>query len=195
MSFKSGEFTSDFVTELDGSTVPEEQIQPVGVELTVDKIFRVDGYTVLKDDEYSKGERVELSLSEGGQHILKSSKRSPPHGVMDSINPNNFNEDRMIYMDKPYYTLREGPYVVQYNEKISVPEDAVGFVLPRSRLIRSNNMLSTAVWDAGYSGRGEGGLDINKLTFIEQGMRIGVFVLADATTNQEYDGSHNSENL
>jgi len=195
MSFKSGEFTSDFVTELDGSTVPEEQIQPVGVELTVDKIFRVDGYTVLKDDKYSKGERVELEPNDAGQYIVESSKRGAFDGVMQSVDPNQYNEEDMIYMDKPYYTLREGPYVVQYNEKISVPEDAVGFVLPRSRLIRSNNMLSTAVWDAGFSGRGEGGLDINKLTFLEQGMRLGVFVLADATTNKEYDGSHQGENV
>jgi dUTP pyrophosphatase len=114
---------------------------------------------------------------------------------MQSVDPNQYNKEDMVYMDKPYYTLREGSYVVRYNEKISVPEDAVGFVLPRSRLIRSNDMLSTAVWDSGYSGRGEGGLDINKLTFLEQGMRIAVFVLADATTNQEYNGSHQSENV
>lgn len=195
MTFKSGEYTSEYVTELDGSTVSEEQIQPVGVELTVDKIFRVDGYTILKDNEYSKGERVEVNLNEAGQHILKSSERQATQGVMQSVDPNQYNEEDMIYMDKPYYTLREGSYVVRYNEKISVPEDTVGFVLPRSRLIRSNNMLSTAVWDAGYSGRGEGGLDINKLTFLEQDMRIGVFVLADATTNQEYDGSHDGENV
>lgn len=193
--FRSGEYTSEYVTELDGSTVSEEQIQPVGVELTVDKIFRVDGYTILKDDEYSKGERIELSLNQAGQHILKSSERRPTQGVMKSVDPEEYSEERMIHMDNPYYTLREGSYVVRYNEKISVPEDTVGFVLPRSRLIRSNNILSTAVWDAGYSGRGEGGLDINKLTFIEQGMRIGVFVLADATTNQEYDGSHQGENV
>jgi len=33
------------------------------------------------------------------------------------------------------------------------------------------------------------------MTFLEKGMRIGVFVLADAQTNQQYDGSHQGENL
>lgn len=193
--FRSGEYTSQYVTEIDGSTVPDKQIQPVGVELTVDKIFRVDGYTILKDDEYSKGDRVEVNINQAGQYILKSSERNPAQGVMQSVDPNEYNEDDMIHMDKPYYTLREGPYVVRYNEKISIPEDAVGFVLPRSRVIRSNNMLSTAVWDSGYSGRGEGGLSIDSLTFIEQGMRIGVLILADATTNQVYDGVHQGENV
>jgi deoxycytidine triphosphate deaminase len=193
--FKSGEYTSEYVTELDGSTVSEEQIQPVGVELTIDKIFKVRGYTVLKDDEYSKGERSEAKLNPGGNHILKSEARDEINGVMSSVSPEEYNDEDLIHMDNPYYTLTEGPHVVRYNEKITVPEDAVGFVLPRSRLIRSNNMLTTAVWDSGYSGRGEGGLDIDNLTFIEKGMRVGVFVLADATTNQEYDGSHQGENV
>ena len=192
--FRSGEYTSQYVTQLDGSEVPDKQVQPVGVELTVDTIYKVDGYTVLKDDEYSKGERVEASLNEDS-HIMESDKREAVDGVMNNVDPEAYNGDDLIHMEDEYYRLTRGPYVVQYSEKIQVPEDSVGFVLPRSRLIRSNNDLSTAVWDAGYEGRGEGGLNIRSLTFLEKGMRIGVFVLADAETNQMYDGSHQQENL
>jgi len=192
--YRSGEYTSQYVTELDGSKVPDKQIQPVGVELTVDTIYKVDGYTILKDDEYSKGERIEAPLN-SDSHIMESDKRDHFDGLMRNLEPSEHNKDDLIHMEDKYYRLTVGPYVVKYGEKIQVPEDTVGFVLPRSRLIRSNNDLSTAVWDAGYEGRGEGGLKINSMTFLEKGMRIGVFVLADAQTNQQYDGSHQGENL
>jgi len=192
--FRSGEYTSQYVTQLDGSKVPDKQIQPVGVELTVDTVYKVDGYTILKDDEYSKGERVEAPLNTDS-YIMESDKRDHFDGLMRNLDPSEHNEDDLIHMEGEYYRLTEGPYVVQYSEKIQVPEDTVGYVLPRSRLIRSNNGLSTAVWDAGYEGRGEGGLSINSMTFLQKGMRIGVFVLADAKTNHQYDGSHQEENL
>jgi len=183
------------VTELDGTDVSDKQVQPVGVELTVDTIYKVSGYTILKDDEYRKGKRREKEVNSPGQYILDSNERGSINEVGGQVSPEEYDDDKLVKMDRPYYTLQPGSYVVQYNEKISVPEDTVGFVLPRSRFIRSNNFLSTAVWDAGYSGRGEGGLDINTLTFLEDDMRIGVFVLADANTYQKYVGTHQQENL
>lgn len=192
--FKSGEYTSQYVTNLDGSEVDSDRIQPVGVELTVDEIYKVAGYTILKDGEYSKGERIKVEQTHGDQYILKSDQRVGMQDIIDNVDPNEYNSGQMVYMDKPFFTLQPGPYVVRYNEKITVPKNTVGFVFPRSRLIRSNNFLSTAVWDSGYRGRGEGGLHVNTLSFIEKDMGIGVFTLAEANTEAQYNGLHQNEN-
>jgi dUTP pyrophosphatase len=96
--------------------------------------------------------------------------------------------------DPPIYRLEPGDYVVRYGERLAVPEDSVGFVLPRSTLLRNTCSLDTAVWDAGYEGRGEGLLQVGRAIEIEQGARIGQFVLADAESDGTYDGAYQGEN-
>jgi deoxycytidine triphosphate deaminase len=56
-------------------------------------------------------------------------------------------------------------------------------------------MLNTAVWDAGYEGRGEGLLEVSHPVEIEHGARIAQLVLAAANHTTEYDGSYQRENL
>jgi len=96
--------------------------------------------------------------------------------------------------DPPIYRLEPGDYVVRYGERLAVPEDSVGFVLPRSTLLRNTCSLDTAVWDAGYEGRGEGLLQVGRAIEIEQGARIGQFVVADADHEGTYDGTYQGEN-
>lgn len=195
--FQSGEFTSEYVTQLDDSPVPDKQVQPHGVELTVNKVFKMRNFCIIGDDEYQNAERTEATLVEPGdyeeradaydharKHIVEVSETDEPESQIAQ------NRIDKIGFEVPHYVLLQGPYVVRYNEKIRVPDKCVGFVLPRSRLIRNNNYLSTAVWDSGYEGRGEGGLHINCMTFLEKGMRLGQFVLARASVMEQYDGSH-----
>jgi len=49
--FKNCFLTSEYVTQLDDSPVPDKQVKPHEVVLTVDKVFRCQNYTVLGDDE------------------------------------------------------------------------------------------------------------------------------------------------
>jgi len=193
--FKSGIFTSDYVTELDGSQVEEKRVQPHGVELTIDKIFTVNGHSVVKDGDYYKGKREEAPLNNGDTHLVKDNSKMPPMESIDSLSLEDYSNDELVEMEEPHYALQKGGYVVRYNEKIAVPNDHVGFVIPRSRLIRTGNNLSTAVWDSGYEGRGEGGLHIHNTCFMQKGMGIAQFVLARAGVYEQYDGSHNKENL
>ena len=46
------------------------------------------------------------------------------------------------------YRLDPGAYVVEYGEPVRIPREHVGFVYPRSSLLRNSCMLNTAVWDA-----------------------------------------------
>jgi len=97
--------------------------------------------------------------------------------------------------DPPTYRLEPGGYVARYVERVAVPEEHVGFVYPRSSLLRNACMLTTAVWDAGYEGRGEGLLQVHNPVELEQGARIAQFVLAAADHVGLYQGSYQRENL
>jgi len=93
------------------------------------------------------------------------------------------------------YRLDPGGYIVQYAERVRIPEGHVGFLYPRSSLLRNSCMLNTAVWDAGYEGRGEGLLEVHHPVELERGARIAQLVLAAADHEDTYDGSYQHENL
>ena len=102
---------------------------------------------------------------------------------------------RELAADDGVYHLDPGGYIVRYAERIAIPERHVGFLYPRSSLLRNSCMLDTAVWDAGYEGRGEGLLEVYHPVEIEAGARIAQLVLADAAHEGTYEGSYQGEHL
>jgi hypothetical protein len=96
--------------------------------------------------------------------------------------------------DEGWYRLERGTYVVRYGEPVRIPSGHVGFVLPRSTLLRNGCTLDTAVWDAGYEGVGEGRLDVGHPIDVEAGARIAQLVVAHADHEGTYDGTYQGEN-
>lgn len=152
--FKSGAFVAEQLGELRDS-----QIQPNGVDLTLDAVFEQRSPGRIERGSKTVGDREELE----------------PTG--DS------------------FELAPGGYIVRYGERISIPQDHIGFLYPRSSLLRNSCMLDTAVWDAGYEGRGEGLLEVYHDIVIEPGARIAQLVLADSDHIGEYDGDYQQENM
>ena len=93
------------------------------------------------------------------------------------------------------FDLEPGGYVVRYGDRVAIPDGHVGFIYPRSSLLRNACMLDTAVWDAGYEGIGEGLLEVYHPIAIERGARIAQLVLADAAHEGVYEGSYQREGL
>jgi deoxycytidine triphosphate deaminase len=71
----------------------------------------------------------------------------------------------------------------------------VGFLYPRSSLLRNSCTIDTAVWDAGYEGRGEGLLEVRHEIELERDARIAQLVIAAADHVGTYDGSYQGERL
>jgi len=156
--FEPGTFVAEHV-----DPTRAEQVQPNGVDLTLDAVFeQVQPGRIGREDK-TIGERREREV-----------RRSD---------------------DAETYTLPPGGYVVRYTERIRIPEDHVGFLYPRSSLLRNSCMLDTAVWDAGYEGRGEGLLEVYHDIEIERGARIAQLVLAEADHEGTYEGSYQGEGL
>jgi deoxycytidine triphosphate deaminase len=151
--FRSGAYVADHVTP-----TADEQVQPNGVDLTVEAVFEQVEPGHIGRDGKTVGERAPVAAEDGAFHL------SP------------------------------GGYVLRYGETVRIPEDHVGFIYPRSSLLRNSCMLNTAVWDAGYEGRGEGLLQVHHGIAIERDARVAQIVLAEANHEDTYDGSYQGEN-
>jgi dUTP pyrophosphatase len=153
--FRSGSFVANHVTPVD-----DEQVQPNGVDLTLERVLEQVEPGRLGREGKTIGERRRLDAADG---------------------------------DAALYALSPGGYVLQYAETVHVPEGHVGYIYPRSSLMRNSCMLNTAVWDAGYEGRGEGLLQVHHAVELERGARVGQFVLARGDHDDTYDGSYQGE--
>jgi len=126
---------------------------------------------------------AEAIFETGGGRISRDGERI---GERDPVDPDP---------DADAWRLSPGGYILRYGERIHIPEGHVGFVYPRSSLMRNAAMLHTAVWDAGYEGRGEGLLAVHEGIDIEPEARVAQLVLAEASHEGTYDGSYQGENL
>lgn len=158
--YREGAYVTEHVSE-----TTEAQIQPNGVDLTLDAIFEPlePGRITRNDEEIGRRQRVAS---------VETDRKVP----------------------ETYY-LEPGGYIVRYDETVRIPEGHVGFIYPRSSLMRNGCMLDTAVWDAGYEGRGEGLLEVHHDIELERGARLAQFVLAEAEHTGTYEGSYQGENL
>ena len=156
--FEPGSFVAEHV-----EPTRADQIQPNGVDLTLDAVFEQVHPGRIGREGKSIGERREHDPDDSG--------------------------------GTETYTLEPGGYVARYAETVRIPEGHVGFIYPRSSLMRNSCMLDTAVWDAGYEGRGEGLLEAYHGIEIERGARIAQLVLAEAGHEETYGGTYQGENL
>jgi dUTP pyrophosphatase len=149
------------------SPVAPDQVQPNGVDLTVGGVERV----------------VEPGrIGRDGKTIGRRESVDPvPAAAPDA-------DDEV-----PTYRLDPGAYACVYGETVRIPDSHVGFVYPRSSLMRNGSMLHTAVWDAGYEGRGEGLLVVHRPIEVVRGARIAQLVLAEAAHEGTYDGDYQGE--
>ncbi|QKY16535.1 deoxyuridine 5'-triphosphate nucleotidohydrolase [Halorubrum sp. CBA1229] len=156
---------------------------------------------------FDSGATVAAAL-EAGDADLDDAQRQPngvdltADEIFDQSTPGRIGRDGKrvgerdpVPLDDGAYRLDPGTYVVRYGEPVRIPEGRIGFVLPRSTLLRNSCTLDTAVWDAGYEGVGEGRLDVGHAIEIEPGARIAQLVLAEADHDGAYEGSYQGENL
>jgi len=94
--------------------------------------------------------------------------------------------------------LPVGAYGIRYTEWVELPNDCGGLCFPRSSLLRMGVHVPTAVWDAGYAGRGEGLLEVSNPhgVRLQRGARIVQLVVfrLSAAARSGYAGSYQHEN-
>ncbi|MET1101274.1 MAG: deoxyuridine 5'-triphosphate nucleotidohydrolase [Pyrodictiaceae archaeon] len=142
------------------------------------------------EEEQVQPAGVDLRIAEvrllDSQGILGRSTRSIPAG-------------RLVEPEGGWWRLSPGAYRIRFLEAVRIPEDHVGFCLPRSSLIRMGALISCAVWDPGYHGRGEALLVVvnPQGVRIEVHARIAQLVLAKVEPKpiKTYKGVYQGEGL
>lgn len=95
-----------------------------------------------------------------------------------------------------YFVNPTDAYVIVYDEQITIPENHIGLVLPRSRMMRCGLEVNTAVWDSGYSGIGEGQLSVNQPADLVEDLRVAQMVFFPTEElDEHYDGTHQGERI
>ncbi len=141
--------------------IKEAQIQPSGVDLTVEKILTING----------KGK------------LLKENIVLPKYRELPANNNKWF--------------LKQGIYIITYEQVIRIPNRAAGIVLPRSSLMRMGAIIYTALWDPGYEGKGASLLQVVNPNgvVIERGARISQLILFKSEAKEKYSGRYQGEGI
>lgn len=157
-------------TRLDRRYLREEQIQPNGIDLTVDKILiQPLGPTLaVKKEHNNYGTLMEVPLTD-----------------IAGIPPQNRS-----------WFLNPGYYIVEWTEIIEIPKNVIGLLSPRSTLLRMGGTIFGAVWDRGYKGKGQSGMYLHVSFLLEHQARLAQIIFIDAQEDEQlYDGQYQGEGL
>jgi dUTP pyrophosphatase len=120
---------------------------------------------VLSGDEIHRLGIIESSaLQPNGVDLsLDTLWRFEAAGVLGRSNEDRFlpSREELTFDATGWLDLTQGTYGIRYAEWVHLPLDRGALCFPRSSLLRMGCYVPTAVWDAGYSGRGEGLLVVN----------------------------------
>jgi dUTP pyrophosphatase len=151
----------------------------------------VDGLQSLEEQLQPNG--IDLTVSDvslfGSSGILNIQNNAR---VLSSTSP-------LIFSAMGCLDLVPGCYLITYNETVNLPRNIMGLAFPRSSLLRCGISIHTAVWDAGYSGRGQSLMLVyNTMGFrVYQYARVVqlVFFRLNRDVIKGYDGVFQKENL
>jgi dUTP pyrophosphatase len=95
--------------------------------------------------------------------------------------------------------LPPGPYLITFNEIVSMPANVMALARPRSSLNRCGVSIHSAVWDAGYTGRSQSML----VVYNSHGFRLHknarvmqlVFFFTTRSVEKGYSGKYQLENI
>ena len=141
---------------------------------------------------------LELQTQPAGVDLtLKAIEEIVSPGYLGAGKTRTLSETRAIIpsSELPSYSLEPGKYIIRYNEVITVPENAIALVLPRSSIMRCGVNLEKAVWDPGYSGRGMGLLIVGNILQLDINARVGQLIFIQLTDEiiSGYNGTFQNE--
>ena len=132
-----------------------------------------------------------------GYDVTLSSVHSYPKSrfVLGLEKGENSKLDVLPLIEGKYFDLEPGAYFVELNEITTIPDDAIGILLPRSTLLRNGLDIRTALFDPGYSGQPKVMLVCHRRARIERFARIGqlVIIKSDGEFGSKYSGRYQGE--
>lgn len=113
--------------------------------------------------------------------LFSIDERSKMHRASTEILPN----------EEGYWFLEQGSYEVQFANLVTIGDDEAGWVIVRSTLNRNGIILTSGLYDSGYSGAMAGCMHVlGGPMQIQKGTRIGQFILIKAEALHKYNGTY-----
>ena len=118
-------------------------------------------------------------------------------GVLDFTNEKRkIPEYREFPVADDHWMLPPGTYHIAFNEKIVLPTDIAGFLMPRSSALTCGIVQHTAVWDPGYEGRSFFHAEVSRPVKLFRNARIGQMVFMRLSQEaQAYSGIYKGEDI
>jgi dUTP pyrophosphatase len=111
----------------------KNQMQPCGIDLSLKRVLQWTSAGVVDFDNTHRETSTTAEMPFQKSHILNEHSLSHHQG-----------EERLH--------LDPGAYLIEFNETVNMPLDAMGQLFVRSSLFRSGALVSAGVMDAGYKG-------------------------------------------
>jgi deoxycytidine triphosphate deaminase len=111
------------------------------------------------------------------------------------IKPESYQEIELSNVDRlKMWRLEPGSYALTFNEGINIPANAAGFIQSRSSIYRGGSIISSPVFDNGFT-TGENTIGTIMITtvviFIEENARVGQLVMHESHVPDElYSGQY-----
>lgn len=103
-------------------------------------------------------------------------------------------EDKQEYIlsgSNDWFLLPKGMYEFQFKGIVRISSDEVGWVIPRSTLVRNGVFLQSGLYDSGYHGSIGAGVYVGGSSFkVKRGTRVGQLLIAKADAVGAYNGSY-----
>ena len=140
----------------------EKQIQSCGTDLTVGKVFILEGKGVLD--------------------FTNEKRKLPEYKELPSVNG--------------IWNLSPGMYHFAMNEKIVLPKNIAGLLLPRSSALTCGVEVHTAVWDPGYEGRSFIHVSLVREVEIHKNSKVAQMIFFDlGKETAAYSGIYKNEDI
>ena len=150
------------------SAYEPSDVQPNAIDLRIESIQRMTSslFRISEDEKTHRGSEPVPTDADGFLISFVSSVTSSWH-------------------------LKPGTYEIIMQGLISLGENEAGFIITRSTLNRNGLFITSGLYDSGYHGVMAGALHvIGGDAFIEKGTRVAQFLLWQAESLNQYDGSY-----
>ena len=163
-------------TETKLTKIKKEDIQPNAVDLRIGKVFT----------HITETEEVRDRIKTRVFHDFRLVNDEKVHLPQKQIMPN----------EEGIYVLKQGYYLIEFENRIKVGEHESGLVVPRSTLMRNGVILFSCLYDSGYCGKMITGMQVlTPIAYFGEHERIGQYLCFDAESLHQYNGSYQETNL
>jgi len=114
-------------------------------------------------------------------------------GTIEFDNAKRGMPEYIAIQNRKSHHLEFGAYLIDYNEKIKIPNDIIALGYPRSSLLRIGVNVPSAVFDAGFEGYPQGMLIVNNkhgLNIHKNARVLQLIFLDREDDNSCYDGEY-----